>query len=253
MKTTKIALGLVALLGVTSVMAQGTPNPLMRPVAPQAARGGAPSAPPSPNDMNFMMGGNGMNDGAGKADKTDERVKAAQNAMVRYNVVAINGDAAVLRVTALNSNTSTNAGQSNSQPGVGGGNSTGSAAGSSPGGLGSGGVGDQVYGVLASMMVKNGQKMVVQDVEVDVAVRDGQVTLRTTDGKRAIYNGRLEGNSGRSFRGFVWAPTDSAYTSRQSPPVSKNATASAQPTTPSGSTGNSNGSGSFGTPTGVSN
>lgn len=253
MNKTKIALGLVALLGVSSVMAEGTPNPLMRPATQQAARGGTPSAPPSPSDMGFMMGPNGAMGGAqgdlGKNDKTDERIKAAQNSMIRYNVVAVNGDMAVLRVTAAASGAAAVTGQNNTQANtLGGGNSSNSAAGGSPGGLGTGGVGDQVYGVLPSLMVKNGQKLVIQDVEVNVAVHEGQVTLRTADGKRAIYTGRLEGNSGRSFRGFIWAPTDSAYTARQSPPVSKNATASAQSTTPSGSS--SNGGTGFGTQTG---
>ncbi len=227
MKKTKIALSLLALVGAANVLAQSAPNPLMRP-APQAAqapvggmRGQSPLAPPGANDMSMLMGGQSSQDGLGKNDKTDERVKSAQTAMARYNVVAVQGDTAVLRVTA----TSAPAAAQSAGPSMGWASQGGNAAGSA-GQSATAGAADAAYGVLPSMVVKHKQRAVVQDVEVMADVQGGQVVLRTLDGKRAIYAGRLDGNGGRQMRGFVFTSPDAAYTARQSPPVSKSAAGS---------------------------
>lgn len=209
MNKTKIALGLAALLGAASVMAQSATNPLVRPVSSQAARSASPGAPPSPNEMGYMQGNADAGMG-GKNDKSDERVKSAQNLLFRYNVVAITADAAVLRVTSAPSGAAA-AGQGGSASSGSGASSTQNVA--------------ELASVLPSLMVKRHQKLLIQDVEVVADVQDGQVTLRTVDGKRSIYSGRLDGNSAKVHRGFNWASVDTAYTARQSPPVSKNATA----------------------------
>jgi len=97
-------------------------------------------------------------------------------------------------------------------------------------GLGSAGpaIKATAVGVLPSLVVKHKQTLLVQNVEVTAEVGDNQVVLRTATGKRAIFSGRLEGNSARGNRGINWVSTDDVYTARQSPPVSKNATATPQ-------------------------
>lgn len=170
-------------------------NPLMRPASPAQA---AVSMPPLPTDSSFST--------ANGADKVDERVKAAQNTMVVYNVVAISGDTAVLRVTAQPSTQAQAA-------------TTGSAT-PTAGQVQSAGYAD-FYGVAPSLVVTDKQHLVIQDVPAVAAVRQGSVTLLTADGQRALYRGRLSGNASRGYQGFVWSNSDAAYTARQSPPLNK--------------------------------
>lgn len=205
MTLSKFALSLLAVFSAATALAQSTPNPLMRPVAPSApgAQAGAqraPSMPPVPS----------MTDGFGRVDKSDERVRAAQSALARFNVVAIQDDTAILRVTAADN-------QASSAP---------TGPGAAPG-EGSGAASKEVsYGVLPSMVVKHKQRFMVQDVEAIAEVQAGQIRIASVEG-RALYQGRLDGNSGKVYRGFAPIPSDSAYTARQAPPVGTSSGAAA--------------------------
>lgn len=201
MTLSKLAVSLMAVFGAASALAQSAPNPLMRPVAPNAASSApgalrTPSMPPVP----------GMSDVAGRNDKSDERARAVQTALARFNVVAIQDDTAILRVTTAD-------GQSAGAP-------SGPAAGAAQGEPAGGGSAskDVNYGVLPSLVVKHKQKLMIQDVAAIVEVQSGEVSIRLADGTRALYMGRLDGNS-KVNRGVALTPTDPAYTSRQSPPV----------------------------------
>lgn len=222
MKKSYLALAVATTLTLTALSAHAiTANPLMRPAPAPAAQ--SPSGlPPMPPTDGMFGGGPGMGQPTGPGgDKTDERIKAAQNALVRYNVVAISGDTAVLRITAAPGNiVPTQSGSGNSTSSV-----SGAAA--------------DFYGVLPSMVVTDGEELVVQDVKVKARVKKGQVTLLTADGQRSIYAGRLDGNMNRNYRGFNWVTPDAAYTTRQSPPLSKTVE---QPSNTSNGTTNNNGS-----------
>lgn len=201
MKST-LSLAVATLLTLTALSAQAlTANPLMRPAPPAAVQPPA-NLPPMPPTEGMFSGGMGQS-GAPGADKADERIKAAQNALTRYNVVAISGDTAVLRITAAPGNivpTQSGSGASSAS-------TSGAAA--------------DFYGVLPSLVVTDGEELIIQDVKVKAKVKKGQVSLQTADGQRSIYFGRLDGNMNRNYRGFNWVTPDAAYTTRQSPPLSK--------------------------------
>lgn len=219
MMKSKMYLAMAATLTLTALSAHAiTANPLMRP-APAPAVQAPSNLPPMPPTDGMFGGGQGVGQNSGPgADKTDERIKAAQNALVRYNVVAISGDTAVLRITAA---------PGNIVPAqAGSGTSTSSTSGAAA----------DFYGVLPSMVVTDGEELIVQDVKVKARVKKGQVTLLTADGQRAIYAGRLDGNMNRNYRGFNWVTPDAAYTTRQSPPLSK--TVEQPSNTSNGSTNN---------------
>lgn len=210
MTVSKLAISLLAVFGAASALAQSAPNPLMRPVPPTAgAAAGAPRAPSMPPVP-------GMVDAFGRNDKSDERVRAVQTALSRFNVVAIHDDTAILRVTTVDSQSSGPASLPASQGEASGGVSAGAGAAK-----------DVVYGVLPSMVVKHKQKLMLQDVEALVDVHGGEVRIQSADGTRALYQGRLDGNSSKVYRGFALTPTDSAYTNRQSPPVGTSAAVTA--------------------------
>ena len=202
MKST-LSLAVATLLTFTAFSAQAlTANPLMRP-APPAAVQSPSNLPPMPPTEGMFSGSMGQSSAIPGADKADERVKAAQNALTRYNVVAISGDTAVLRITAAPGNivpTQNGSGTSSAS-------TSGAAA--------------DFYGVLPSLVVTDGEELIIQDVKVKARVKKGQVTLQTVDGQRSIYFGRLDGNMNRNYRGFNWVTPDAAYTNRQSPPLSK--------------------------------
>lgn len=213
MTKTNILFGCLVLFSGSAVLAQSVPNPLVRPAPPQVV---SPARmPPMPPGDFGAYGGAG--DSGKAADKADERIKAAQSLLSRYAVVAIQGDMAILRQATAAAASGAGGLSNSSSVGLPGFNPGGSTSATSQ----SGSTSDLGAGVMPSLLIKHKEELAIQDVVVIPDIRNGQVVLRTAEGKRAVFSGRLDGNSMRTQRGISWQAVDSAYTARQSPPISK--------------------------------
>ncbi|WP_109015798.1 hypothetical protein [Novimethylophilus kurashikiensis] len=242
----KVSLSLLTMTLLAGYMATASAapaNPLVRPAAlaakVQSAQGqpagNAFGMPPPPPALGQGAVGNGQPDA--NQEKTEKAASNVQTQLSKYAVVAISGDTAILRalpgVTPAMSGDS-NSAQSNNgmiQPVMPQPVATGTPTPAT----------QQTNGtILPSLIVKNKQRMLVQDVEVMPEVRNGQVSLRAVESNRTVFYGRVDGMSLRNpSKGMKVEAADMAYVQRNYPEV--------------GGTGSSNGSTSTNNATGMNN
>lgn len=165
-------------------------NPLVRPVA-LSSRGALPDAPPVPPVPPAHVAGFAAN--STTPEDNSARSWAGLPSLSKYTVVAISGNAAVLRAIpgtdprGADMGGSAQAQAALSQPGRAGGSSTPVAV---------------VAQLIPSLIVTHGQPVMIQDVEAIPEIHANQVILRTRDRSRVLFYGRLDGMSLKVNKGL---------------------------------------------------
>ena len=68
--------------------------------------------------------------------------------------------------------------------------------------------------VLPSLVVRNNQKLMLNDISLLAEVKDNHVTLRMADASRVVFHGRLESMSQRVQKGVRMEAADMPYVQR---------------------------------------